>query len=339
LIVIVLGPRLLFSQERLVRGRFTVVSYPTELTLARALLDAAVVTDTFPGLPRPIHQVVIELAPDHRRFREWIGPSAPEWGAAIAFPDSWRIVMQGRSAGADAGNPVLVLRHELAHLALHEYLGDLAPHWFDEGYAAFSARELDRNEVLAANLALAMRGMPSFEELDQQFGAGSTAAQAAYALAFRAVSDIASLDPKRGLTLLFQYWKTSGSLDRAMRLAYGVTLAGFEKRWQERTRQHYGALAVFGDLTVAGLLVLVIVTPLYLARRRRDRRRFAALVAADVAAEHAARESVLDELLGDPPAAGGSRNQGLPESEGTGQTGGDKREPLANDGDSAQVER
>jgi hypothetical protein len=44
------------------------------------------------------------LAPDRRRF-EWVGPGAPEWGAAIAFPESQRIVLQGRIRGSDAGDP------------------------------------------------------------------------------------------------------------------------------------------------------------------------------------------------------------------------------------------
>jgi len=293
-------PSALRPQEapvRLDRGRFTVVCYPSDEKLATALLARAVSNDTFPGLPRPAQRVLIAIAPDQRRFREWAGTSAPEWGAALAFPDSRRIVMQGKSAGSDAGDPLEVLRHELAHLALHEYLGDLPPRWFDEGYASYAARELTRNEVLATNFALALRGMPSFDELDDRFTQGATSAQAAYALAYRAVDDMASIDTSHGLSLFFQHWKATGSLDRALRAAYGMTLATFERDWQQRTRRRYGGLALFSDLTLASVLVLLIITPLYLARRRRDRRRMAALVAADVAAERLAVDPI-EELLG-----------------------------------------
>lgn len=281
---------------RLDRGRFTVVCYPSEQRLASALLDRALVADTFPGLPRPAHHVLIAIAPDQRRFRAWAGPDAPEWGAALAFPDSRRIVMQGRSAGSDAGDPFEVLRHELAHLALHEYLGDLAPRWFDEGYASFAARELMRNDMLAANFALAIRGMPTLDELDDQFTQGTTSAQAAYALAYRAVDDMASMDPRHGLALLLRDWKQTGSLDRAMREAFGTTLAAFERDWQKRTRQRYGGLALFSDLTLATIVVLLIVTPLYLARRRRDRERMAALLAADAESEQK-DAAVLEALI------------------------------------------
>ena len=62
---------------------------------------------------------------------------------------------------SDAGDPREVLRHELAHLALHEYLGDLPPRWFDEGYASYAAREWSREDALSANVALAIRGTPT----------------------------------------------------------------------------------------------------------------------------------------------------------------------------------
>src|SRR5215213_8030071 len=71
------------AQDRFVSGRFTVLAYPTEATLARWALAEATRRDSFPGLPRPRAAVTLLIAPDERRFREWVGPYAPEWGAAI----------------------------------------------------------------------------------------------------------------------------------------------------------------------------------------------------------------------------------------------------------------
>ncbi len=287
---------------RLDRGRFTVVAYPADATLARTILDVALAHDTFPGLPRPREHVLIAIAPDAARFREWAGPGAPEWGAALAFPDRRQIILQGSRAGADAGDPVEVVRHELAHLALHEYLGDLAPRWFDEGYASFSAHEFTGSDALAANLALAIQGVPTLDGLEGFFAGGATTARAGYALAASAVSDLAALDPSRGLSRVFAAWRDTGSLDQALRRADGTTLDAFEAEWRTRARRRYGALALMEDLTLVGILLLVVIVPLWLARRRRDRARFAALVAADDAADAAARESALAELLRPWPA-------------------------------------
>jgi hypothetical protein len=286
--------------RRLDAGRFTVVAYPTDLPLARSLLAEAQRRDTFPGLPRPKARVLLAVAPDGRRFRQWVGPAAPEWGAAVAFPTLNRIVMQGRRAGSDAGDPRDVLRHELAHLALHEYLGDLPPRWFDEGYASYAAGEWGRDEVLATNLALLARGMPTLDTLEAGFYEGSAEAEASYALAFRAVSDLATLDPERGLSLFFRYWKDEGRFDPAVRQAYGITATAFERQWQERTRRRYGVLALVANLSLATSVFMIAFVPLYVQRRRRDRRRLDAMRAADAAAER--EELALAALLGPPPS-------------------------------------
>jgi hypothetical protein len=301
------------APERLDRGRFTAIYFPSERTLAHSLIDEALRADSFPGLPRPTQHVLLAIAPDRRHFRDWVGPAAPEWGAAITFPDSRRIVMQGRSAGSDAGDPREVLRHELAHLALHEYLGDLPPRWFDEGYASYAAREWNRQDVLTANVALALRGTPRFSDLDSLFEAGASSARAAYALSYRAVAELAALDPGHGLADYFVAWKREGDMDRAMRSTFGMTLDGFEKRWQQRTRRRYGALAVIGDLAFGGAVLLVVVVPLYFARRQRDRRRMAEMREADEAAEKAARESILAALMhGDDETDFGAEPTGRP---------------------------
>jgi hypothetical protein len=286
--------------QRLDNGRFTIVAYPSDLPLARSLLAEAARHDTFPGLPRPRTRALIAIAPDARRFREWTGAGAPDWGAAIAIPEEHRIVMQGSSAGSDAGDPRIVLRHELAHLALHEYLGALPPRWFDEGYAGFAAGEWSRDEVLAANLGLVLHGIPaSLDSLEDGFHGGASRASGAYALAYRAVSDLAALDPQRGLSLFFSYWKETGSMDRAMRRAYGLTQQAFEAEWRSRTMHRYGVLAIVANLTLLFALLAFLLLPLYLMRRQRDRRRIEAMRAAEAASDRAAIEEAAHLLSRD----------------------------------------
>jgi hypothetical protein len=253
--------------------------------------------DTFPWLPRPREEVLILVAPDRRRFRELAGASSPEYGSAVAQAALRRVVMQGSRAGSDAGDPFLALRHELAHLALHERLGDVPPRWFHEGYASVAAGEWGREEVLATNVLLAWRGMPSLDLLEHRFAGSAAQASAAYALAHRAVVELAALDPRHGLSLFFDYWRQSGELDSAIRQAFGMTQSDFEKRWQSRTKRRYGALALFADLTIAALVLLFIITPLYLVRRRRDRERLERMIRAEAEMERREREAAIEELI------------------------------------------
>jgi hypothetical protein len=286
------------APRRLDLGRFTAVYFPRDEALARSLLATAAANDSFPWLPRPQQRVLVAIAPDGAHFRAWAGAGAPEWGAALAFPESRRVVMQGQSAGSDAGDPVEVLRHELAHLALHERLGDRPPRWFDEGYASVAAREWRRDDVLAANLALAVRGAPSLDQLEGSFSGGSAAAQSAYALSYRAVTELASLDPERGLSLFFKYWVESPSMDVAVRRAFGVTLTGFEHDFQARTRRRYGALALVADLSLVFVVLSLMLLPFYVVRRVRNRRRLAAMLAADAAAEREVDRALAALLAG-----------------------------------------
>ena len=305
------------SLDTLAAGRFTVVAAPADRRLARTVLDSAAARDSFPGLPRPREAVLIQIAPDARRFREWSGAGAPEWGSAIAIPGERRVILQGSSAGADAGDPVQALRHELAHLALHESLDGLPPRWFDEGYASWCAREWSRDEVLAASLGLLLHGVPSLDSLDEGFTGGAVRAGTAYALSYRAVADLAALDSVRGLSLFFDRWRATERMDRAMRDAYGITEAEFEARWRAGTRRRYGALALIANLAALAALVGLFFVPLFVARRRRDRERLDAMRAAEAAAERAARESAVASLLAAAPpgrgaGTGGGREQEAP---------------------------
>lgn len=282
---------------RLDAGRFTVVAERTDERLARTLIAEAQRLDTFPGLPRPRAKVLIAIAPDAERLRAWVGPHAPEWGAAFAFPEQNRIVMQGRSAGSDAGDPRVVLRHELAHLALHEAMGALPPRWFDEGYASFAAGEWTREQAFETSLGMVWRTLPSLEQLERGFIGGGMEASWSYAMAHRVVSELDDLGGASGLTNFLAYWKQTGSFEKGIRNAYGLTGDAFEKHWQSRTRKRYGALAFVTNVSVAVGLFSLVLVPLFIMRRRRDRRKLEAMRAADAAQEEAARQSALQAIL------------------------------------------
>lgn len=285
--------------RELADGRFRVIHFASEARLARSLLSEAVARDSFPGLPRPAAEVQLYLAPDEETFRAWVGDGAPEWGAAIAFPRLQRIVMRGRDAGAADGDPRVTLRHELAHLALYEALGPGTPRWFDEGYASFAAGEWGREQVLVTSVGLVWRGLPTLAGLDSGFYAGAERAQRSYALAHRAVAELAMLDPERGLALLFEHWKREGSLERALRRAHGMSSADFEKHWKSRVRRQFGVLALAADLTVLTLFLTILLGPMWWQRRRRQRARLERMREADRLAEVRERESALAALLGE----------------------------------------
>lgn len=294
----------------LVSGRFSVVHFARDARLAQSYLDAARSRDTFPGLPRPTAPVLILVAPDAETFRAWVGSGAPEWGAAIAFPALQRIVMQGRYGAAADGDPLVTLRHELAHLALHEVLGPSPPRWFDEGYASYAAGEWGRDEVLVTSFGLVWRGIPTLAGLDSGFYEGAERAQRSYALAHRAVAELAGLDPARGLGLLFGHWEREGTFERALRRAHGMSSADFEEYWKRRVRRQFGVLALAADLTALTLVLTVLLGPMWWQRRQKLRRRLEQMREDDRRRDDAERASALAALLGESEGDNNGRIKG-----------------------------
>src|SRR5215213_4997627 len=120
-------------------GQVTAVAWPRQLGLAAALARRADQATEWPGLgrrsPGPLRLIVV---PDARRLDSLTSGRAPHWGAAVALPAARTILLR-----ADVADIYAVLRHELAHLALHQAIPVRVPLWFDEGYASWAAGEWD----------------------------------------------------------------------------------------------------------------------------------------------------------------------------------------------------
>jgi hypothetical protein len=139
--------------------------------------------------------------------------------------------------------------------------------------------------------------VPSLDQIELLFYRGAGDAELAYALAHRAVADLMLLDPARGLDRFFEAWRTRGSFEAALRQAFGLTSADFEKQWQRQTRRRYGALALVANLSLAFGVFALIIGPFLWQRRRRDRERLEALRRADATQEAAAAASALEAML------------------------------------------
>lgn len=209
--------------------------------------------------------------PNGRLLDSLTSGRAPAWGAAIAEPGARTILLR-----ADQDDLPRTLRHELAHLALHEAVAVRVPLWFDEGYAAWAAGEWERFGGLELNLAVVRGAIPSLTALDGALRGSASTADAAYALAASAVTELARRNPTGTLTPLLQHLERGEDFDAAVLATTGLTLDRFEDGWRRAVRRRYTWgqwLIAGGGWAVAGVLVLWLVR----RRRRADRARRAAL--------------------------------------------------------------
>jgi hypothetical protein len=253
-------------------GQVTAVAWPRQIDLAIELAEQADRPAEWPGLgriaPGPLRLVVV---PDARRLDSLTRGRAPGWGAAVALPAVRTIVIR-----ADGGDLSRTLRHELAHLALHQRVGVRVPLWFDEGYAGWAAGEWERLGVLELNLAVARGALPGFRALDGALRASESSADAAYALAYSAVSELARRHPSGTITPLLERLSRGEDFEAAVLATTGLTVDRFEEAWQRSVRRRYG-LATWLLAGGGWLLVAVGVLGLVHFRRRADRPRRAAL--------------------------------------------------------------
>ena len=150
--------------------------------------------------------------------------------------------------------------------------------------------------------------MPSLAALDTMLASPhGTEARAGYALALRAVVDLAAIDTERGLTPLLLAWKERASFDLAMRRAFAQTGDDFEREWQQRSRWQFAFLAIVADSAMGGLVLVAALVPLVRTRRRKHEARLAEMRRREAMTEAAMRSAVLDAMLGAIGPEGGAR--------------------------------
>ncbi len=252
-------------------GQVTAVYWPGQETVAAALAEMADQASSWPGLPpaspRPIRLVIVEGT---RRFDSVTARRLPRWGVGAAFPAARTILIR-----LD-GDPRRILRHELAHLALHDAVRRV-PLWLDEGYAARAAGEWSRLDGLMMNWRLLAGSAPTLDEVTLGLRGGRQEAEAAYAFATTALLYLERLGGQRGLAPLLHNLAADPDLDRTLRATYGMTLAQFETAWRGDLKSRYGWLLLFASFAFLWLLVLLVVGLGWRSRRRRDRERRSAL--------------------------------------------------------------
>jgi hypothetical protein len=264
-------------------GALLFVSWPEREAVARRLATLVERAPPLPALPPDILErgdsIRIVIAPDERRFTEFTGGRAPDWGAGVAIPMQRLIILP--AYGSPRGNVQdlpRVLRHELAHIALNLYLEPApVPRWFDEGFATWSAGQLDAEAGWILRLAFLTGSAPPLDSLILDWPAHATDARVAYLLSASAVSWLHERGGVRSLALFLERWQEGGGMEEALRANYGLTLGQLERYWSQDVRRRYGWVLFFAQATVVWAIITTMALALFVIRRRRDRLRMTRL--------------------------------------------------------------
>jgi len=237
-----------------------------------------------PGLPPGVpSEVLLVLAPDEAQFVRLTGGAAPDWGAGVALPAQSTIVIPAYASERGAGwSDPRILRHEWAHIGLHQYLDGLRlPRWFSEGYAQWASGGWDWSEGWKLRIALAREGSP-LDSLTFSWPRDESRARTAYLLSATTVEYLVVEGGPRALEVLLRRWKDGGNFERAFRATFGATTAQFEEDWRSYVEDRYGWLFVFSHSAVFWMLLSLVLVAMVGVRRGARRERMARLRAADI---------------------------------------------------------
>ena len=277
------GPKL--ADGRYLAGTRATVSFvPADSIKAVRVLRTLESATPLPGLPPGVPSgVLLVLAPDESEFVRLTGGAAPDWGAGVALTALSAIVVPSYASGRGRGwSDARVLRHEWAHIGLHQYLEGLrVPRWFSEGYAQWASGGWDWSEGWKLRIALAREGSP-LDSLTFSWPRDEARARTAYLLSATTVEYLVVQSGPRALEVLLERWKDLGNFERAFRTTFGATTAQFEEDWRRYVEDRYGWLFVLSHSAVVWMFLSLMLVVMAGVRRRARRERMARLRAADI---------------------------------------------------------
>lgn len=270
------------AQEFVGRNGVRVGYWDGQRGRAMEVLEVAATPVDFPGIGRVAapESTTVLLAPSPDAYREMLGDAAPEWAGGIAIPEERLIVIPGyASARGEPVQATALVRHEVAHLVLHHYLGKSPPRWFSEGYAEVASGTWDVESAWQLRMALALGKGPALDSLAMSWPAGSERARFAYLVSATAVQHIAERGGEAGFRALLANWRDADGFDAAVRETFGMTRGQLEDEWRAAVRTRYGWLQGITHTALIWVPAVVLLLVAYIPRRRQNRRKLAEMEA------------------------------------------------------------
>jgi len=271
--------------DSLVAGRAVVRFESTDSVLARAVAERLRTQAPLPAIPDTFPWgATVYLPRTEGAIDALLSGRRPEWSAALALPaQGWIVLPAGR--GEPTGRRDLigeVLRHEWAHIGLHQAVGGFrGPRWFIEGYAQWAAG-WDTEAAWRLRIALASNDSLSLEGLTLRWPAGRGDAEVAYLVAATVVDYLVEVSGEEALAIFIRRWGETGRFEGALREVYGLSSSRLEQDWARWARERYGWLYVLTRSGAGWGLLAALFFLMALARRRYRKDRMAELRAREI---------------------------------------------------------
>jgi hypothetical protein len=202
------------------------------------------------------------------------GAPYPKYASGVAYSEIGLVLLTLTPLAPSALHDVAeVFRHELAHLALGDAIGEThhVPHWFNEGLAVHLSGESSLVRMKTLSTATLAGRLIALPRLDAGFASDAIAAELAYAEAADVVRFLLRQEDRERFPALIARLREGEAFPLSLRDAYGLDLPTLEQEWREEVAKRYSFWPVFfsGSLVWSGVLVLFLLG----WRRRKQRSR------------------------------------------------------------------
>lgn len=250
-----------------------------------------------PTLPPPVN-VEIRLVFDTSQLAAVAPPgrNVPTWAVGVAFPGTNVVAVALTRKGQEL-NYLSTVSHELAHAALDSALGDRAPHWLHEGFAALYSSDEDANHMTTLTGIAWFGNATPLDQLDATFRANHVTAGRAYAQSYDFVKYLSQRgryadrqddgDPwpfRRFVAAM----AAGVAPDQAAIAQFGEPLSALFEQWQASLSERYFLLPVALLSALFWLAVCALLVVAWWRKRRAGQRVLAAWGIQETADDQAA---------------------------------------------------
>lgn len=224
--------------------------------------------------PIPADSLDVYIVTRIKAFDSLAGPSIPDWGAAVAIPGEYRIVIKSPLILPGEKSLGELVAHEFSHIALARAMHYRpAPRWLDEGLAMYASAEWGWEDNLAMGWAVISGNIIPLSEIEKLNRFQGDQAEVAYSQSYLAFTYFLDTYGRSGLAILLDELGSGHDLDYAFVAATGSTAGTFEREFSAFVHGRYNVITlIFSSDILWVLLALMIVVGFILNRLRRRKR-------------------------------------------------------------------
>ena len=223
------------------------------------------------GAPVLAHvEVRVAGTPEEMAALAPIGNPPPSYASGVAYRGLGLVLLTLQAPGSyEVVDLPETLRHELAHVALDDIVGDQhVPRWFNEGLAVHESGESAMARAKALWEASLADTLLPFSQLDRGFPEERQEVTLAYAESADFVRFLLRDADRTRFVSLLQRVKTGTPFDVAVGDAYSSDLRRLEYEWREEVGKRYSVLPVLTGGTILWVGIIALMGVGYVRRRR-----------------------------------------------------------------------